>query len=104
MAFYMPQVIVGCSTSSSPCTSPFVALEFTGSGQSQPASVFRIIADGGATVLHSGVGGWTYKGAWGDYPGTSIDPTDATVVWLEGEYVKTSTSWGTAIGPACSTC
>ncbi|PZS04366.1 MAG: hypothetical protein DLM70_07880 [Chloroflexi bacterium] len=104
VAFYMPQVIVGCSTTSVPCPTPFVALEFTGSGRSQPASAYRMLAGGTAALLHSGVGGWTYTGSWGDFPGVSTDPNDSTRVWLEGEYVKTPTSWGTAIGSTCSTC
>ncbi|MGI8825620.1 MAG: hypothetical protein ACR2JC_08240 [Chloroflexota bacterium] len=103
IAYYTPQLVVGCQTNSTPCTSPYTALSFTGSSGTQPASFYSLVAGSGApTLVQSGVPAWQYATEWGDYPGVSTDPNNHSEVWLEGEFTQSSTVWGTAISAICA--
>jgi hypothetical protein len=100
IAYYMPGIVPGCTTSVSPCPTPFVALEFSGSSAQQPASAFDLlVGSSSATLFRSGVPAYSYFSRWGDYPGLSIDPIDPTTVWVLGEYAAGVTDWGTAVNP-----
>jgi len=104
VAYFMPQVVAGCTVNSSPCPSSYVALEFTGSGPNQPASAFGVLGTRSPAITRSGVAGYSFTGAWGDFPGVSVDPNDRSHVWLEGEYAGSPTDWGTVITPTCPSC
>ncbi|MGI8825619.1 MAG: hypothetical protein ACR2JC_08235 [Chloroflexota bacterium] len=104
-SYYTPQVVVGCQTTAGACSAPYAALEVTGSSSTQAASAYWLVAGQGTPVLfQQGVPGWQYSAAWGDYPGVSVDPSNRTQVWLEGEYAETPTTWGTAMSSICVAC
>jgi len=79
------------------------------SSSSEFASVYasgRLTADPLNTfetpiLLKSGVGPYTpFANRWGDYSGASIDPSDATKVWVAGEFafpIGNGSGWGTWI-------
>lgn len=97
VSYFVPGVMPGCTTTALPCPQPYVALEFSGSGSSQPASALYQIAGNNPTVFASGVNGYTLTGAWGDYPGMAADPGNPTTVWELGEYAAQTSSWGTGL-------
>lgn len=103
VAYYIPAVLPGCTTATTmgACPTPFVGLEVSGSGPRQPASAFsvRVMSGSSPTVAlyQEGVGRYTLNDRWGDYPGVAADPTDASRVWVLGEYAKARDTWGTAI-------
>ena len=103
VAYYIPAVLPGCTTATTveACPTPFVGLQVSGSGPRQPASAFSVRVTGGSppTVARyqDGVAGYTLNSRWGDYPAVAADPTDASKVWVLGEYAKATDTWGTAI-------
>ncbi|HEV8637210.1 MAG TPA: hypothetical protein VG370_23570, partial [Chloroflexota bacterium] len=100
VAYFFPGVLPGCATAvvvAGVCATPFVALQVSGSGSGQPASAFSVRGTGSPFAYQTGVGGYTLNGRWGDYPGVSADPSDASVVWVLGEYAARTDGWGTAV-------
>ena len=97
VAYYFPGVSPGCTTATTSCTSPFVALQLSGSGPAQPASAHRARDMTVPQPYTGGAAGYTLNGGWGDYPAVAADPTDATAVWMLGEYAKNTAAWGTAV-------
>ena len=99
VAYFFPGVLPGCTVKpiGGSCATPFVALQVSGSGRSQPASAFKVTG-GQPSVYQLGVGGYTQGSRWGDYPAMASDPSVPTQVWVLGEYARASTSWGTAVG------
>jgi hypothetical protein len=102
VAYFIPAVLPGCAAAGGTCSNPFVGLEVTGSGRSQPASAFSVRATSGSSVTvtqyQQGVAGYTLNGRWGDYPAVAADPLNAGAVWVLGEYAKATDAWGTAVG------
>jgi hypothetical protein len=94
VAFFFPNVLPGCRTT--PCTSPSVVLEVSGTGRSQPASAFWT-RGASPTSYASGVGGYTLYSRWGDYAGVAADPAATGPVWVLGEYARSGGGWGTAV-------
>ena len=62
------------------CAIPFVVLEVSGSGSSQPASALWVRDDSSPFVYQAGVAGYTLNSRWGDYPAVSADPSDAALI------------------------
>ena len=100
VAYYFPGVLPGCTTAAtgSSCAVPFVALELSGSGPAQAAAAYRARDTAAPQPYASGVSAYSLNGRWGDYPAVAADPTDATAVWLLGQYAKATSAWGTAVG------
>ena len=87
VAYYYPAVLAG-------------QVEISGSGPSQPASMYYVGSDGAPTLYALGAAGYTLNGRWGDYAAVSADPNDSSAVWALGQYVKASNAWGMAVRPA----
>jgi hypothetical protein len=102
VAYFIPAVLPGCTATGGTCSSPFVGLQISGSGRSQPASAFSVRATGGSSPIvaryQEGVAGYARNDRWGDFPGVAADPMDAGAVWVLGEYAKATDTWGTAVG------
>jgi hypothetical protein len=97
IAYFAPGIVPGCQTLITPCPASFVALEFSGSSSTQPASAFYQLGSGLPTRYQQGVPGYTLIGAWGDYPGAAPDPANSMSVWVLGEYAAQTSAWGTAV-------
>ena len=93
VAFFFPHVLPGCA--SSPCASPSVVLEVSGTGRSRPASAFWT-RGASPTTYASGVSGYTLSSRWGDYAAVAADPAATGPVWVLGEYAQSGGGWGTA--------
>jgi hypothetical protein len=108
VAFYFPGVLPGCAGATrtdaaglTQCSGvQFVGLEVSGSGRDWPASAYAVLARGDVPLIgryQTGVPGYELNERWGDYPGLSVDPTNAGTVWVLGEYAKATNAWGTAV-------
>jgi hypothetical protein len=100
VAYFFPGVLPGCTVqpTNGSCATPFVALQVSGSGRNQPASAFALTGGQQPRVYQLGVAGYTSADRWGDYPALASDPSVPSQVWVLGEYARTSSSWGTAVG------
>jgi hypothetical protein len=104
VAYFTPDVMVGCGGTTGvgadgapTCSAPFVALEVSGAGPSQPVSAYYVLNGAPPTQFAAGVPGYTTGTTptlWGDYPGVSADPLAPGAVWFLGEYAQTTTVWG----------
>lgn len=111
LVFSTPGLTVGCAagsgtdpTGAATCASPFVALEFTGSSPTSPASAYFALDGGLPTRFELGSAGYSAPGyapgdpnLWGDYPGVSTDPLRQDTVWVMGEYPRSTSAWGMGV-------
>ncbi|MCA1646785.1 MAG: hypothetical protein LC797_15455 [Chloroflexi bacterium] len=101
VAYFFPGVLPGCAgqqVNGTCATTPFVALQVSGAGRSQAASAFTVIGGQQPAVYQPGVAGFTKSSRWGDYPAIASDPSVPAQVWVLGEYARTTSNWGTAVG------
>jgi hypothetical protein len=99
VAHPFPAVLPGCTTATTTatCATPFVGLQVSGWGPTQPASAFIVRDNSSPAVYQAGVAGYSLNSRWGDYPAVSADPADPTRIWVLGEYAQAANAWGTAV-------
>jgi hypothetical protein len=94
VAFFFPNILPGCKAT--PCSSPSVVLEVSGTGRFQPASAFWT-RGGAPTKYAAGVSGYTLNSRWGDYAAVAADPSPIGPVWVLGEWAQSGGAWGTGV-------